>query len=201
MAPLTCEGWRCFELANHRNNTIYLSGGWGTTGYTNAVVAYELADESTKTIQALNVPRSAHTSCILADKLFVFGGIDSSIAHIGLIEVLDITNLAKGWELIKEPPIPGGLRPLMTAINETELLMVGGMGSLGRQSSCYTYNTSDKSETHVTSKTGEMLFQGCGQASVMSDGSIITLIQFENNELRLVCYDQKTNTMANVSKR
>ena len=67
--------------------------------------------------------------------------------------------------------------------------MVGGMGSLGRQSSCFTYNINDKTETHVTSETGELLFQGCGQASVMSDGSIVTLIQFENNELRLVCYD------------
>lgn len=93
-------------LANFKDKAIFVTGG--LYGKSLATVEFYLIDSDLWSLSApdLNIRRHNHSSCALQDKIYVFGGYNTSMhSFLNAIETLevkstDIDNF-KDWSLIE----------------------------------------------------------------------------------------------------
>eukprot|EP00353_Schmidingerella_taraikaensis_P000614 CAMPEP_0185591468 /NCGR_PEP_ID=MMETSP0434-20130131/64646_1 /TAXON_ID=626734 ORGANISM="Favella taraikaensis, Strain Fe Narragansett Bay" /NCGR_SAMPLE_ID=MMETSP0434 /ASSEMBLY_ACC=CAM_ASM_000379 /LENGTH=180 /DNA_ID=CAMNT_0028216499 /DNA_START=26 /DNA_END=568 /DNA_ORIENTATION=+ len=86
---------RSFALASWRDEQIIFTGGWKPIAFDRgntkkSVMVYDINSNTWKRRANMNKDRSNHSSCVLRDKAFVFGGSRGGNYYSGFIEVLDL---------------------------------------------------------------------------------------------------------------
>ena len=72
---------------------------------------------------SLNKPRNSHSSCVLNDRLYVFGGYRSK--YLSSVEVFDIVK-RNTWSLIELPNIEPRAMAIFCPVSETQIIIIGG---------------------------------------------------------------------------
>ena len=82
---------------------------------------------------SLQVARSAHSSCVLGNSLYTFGGGDQEYNELNSVEWIELKEahdeqLNQEWQLIEFDPttLPPRSNPVFCPLNETEILIAGG---------------------------------------------------------------------------
>ena len=79
----------------------------------------------------LNIERSLAAACTSGDRIFVIGGVDGDNHYLNSVEVLNVEKMVSDeadWELVKFPTevFTPRRNPLVTALNENEIVIMGG---------------------------------------------------------------------------
>ena len=97
------------SLANLRDQRIYATGGYGSTGLVSSVYCYEICTDRWVQAPSMREGRANHSSCILGDSikesssmLYVCGGRDARGAIMNSIERLNLEQgqSALSWETL-----------------------------------------------------------------------------------------------------
>jgi len=79
----------------------------------------------------MNEARNYHSSCVVRNKIYVFGGRDSSMGPCTKsIEILT----GSVWSIIREAFLQARYQPMVSVINDKTILICGGMSDQGRLS-------------------------------------------------------------------
>mmetsp|Transcript_11287 Transcript_11287/g.15198 ORF Transcript_11287/g.15198 Transcript_11287/m.15198 type:complete len:192 (-) Transcript_11287:247-822(-) len=119
-----------FGLACWRKELIVVSGGFkslamGMGAHLSSVLAYNILADSWESKPDLNRSRCWHSSCILADKVYVFGGDNKGTARDS-IELLDLISSTSRWQIAASSLTTPRERVAVGTINDREIAILGG---------------------------------------------------------------------------
>ena len=87
-----------FVVTNYRARVLYVTGGCDFDTVQGSVFLFNLNDNKWSEGHPLAQPRYSHSSCVLSDRLYVFGGRVLSKQPLSSIEILDIQKAE--WNIV-----------------------------------------------------------------------------------------------------
>ena len=81
-----------------------------------------------KALPSFKKPRVCHVSCILGEKIYIFGGVTNDNVSLRSIEIFDIqqSDKAKKWELLILDALTKRSDIALCPISDHEILIMGG---------------------------------------------------------------------------
>mmetsp|Transcript_22658 Transcript_22658/g.28024 ORF Transcript_22658/g.28024 Transcript_22658/m.28024 type:complete len:167 (-) Transcript_22658:19-519(-) len=92
-----------------------------------SVLAYDIQKNLWKSKPDMNKTRAWHGSCVLNDKAYVFAGSKSASASRDSIEMLDLLQERKGWQLVAVTLPTPRVATLVGQLNDREIMILGGL--------------------------------------------------------------------------
>ena len=86
--------------------------------------------------------RHSHSSCILGTKLWVFGGL-CGINWLDLVEYYDVVTMMP-WQTCKHSILTGRTCASMSALSQTEILIMGGARTNNDLNDAIVFDTSTR---------------------------------------------------------
>ena len=98
-------------------------------------------------LRSMNHPRMMHSSCFLANFVYVFGGIRNN-AQDGMLKSIERIEVGKRvlsskWYIVSTSLPPLKL-PIVAPIDQTKIIIMGGSDPKGANQEAFTYNTNKK---------------------------------------------------------
>ena len=178
---------------------IVLTGGrTRSDDVTDECFAYLVEENTWIELPNLVMARESHSSCVLGNKVFVFGGHESR-GILNAIEVLeqsciDPAEVLMPWQLINTN---FGIAPRMNAlfcpIYERTLLVSGGFDSETYYSDCYYLDTETLQLTQMIEQNDENKGFSCLNATLVKPGHIVALVRDNHRIPFAVEYRQEQN--------
>jgi len=106
----------------------------------NKVHALDLKNNTWQQIGDLNMARDNHSSCSVGEMIFVVCG-DQDLAKLNSIEMLDYGyNKESTWQLIKIEGLTPRISPLVSALTDVSILIMGGFDGREHLSDAFIYD-------------------------------------------------------------
>ena len=108
-----------FQLSKYQGTFIYITGGRNPINPVRSVLVYDTSSDSIdKNQPELNIARCKHSSAIVGNKLFIFGGIDQDYYQLDSLELLDLTYSKEDrvWDLIRLQGITARSDAIMSSV-------------------------------------------------------------------------------------
>ena len=183
-----------------KNQALYIIAGATKTmsvhNCQKSVYCFKLAQKHFVKAPNLNKKRFYHASCVHSGKIFAFGGWEGvKNGSINTIERLDVEGNAKAWELFTFNEVRGVQHPIVSTLNSSEILILGGiitknLGSAVEPSfDAFVLNEGQMVVRKVRIDKSEGT---SGRAVMIIPGKVIW-IRGANDEVRL--YDSNTETV------
>lgn len=123
-----------FSLAYDGQRYIYVSGGWAEKLFglrrskdQDSVLKYDTVNDAWSSIQSLSQSRHSHSSLVLAQKLYVFGGFAGrGDVWQDSLEVLDLQVQNSAWKLIQHDDQFNTFECSIGSISDHEIIIIGG---------------------------------------------------------------------------
>lgn len=129
-----------FALTAYNNDRLVVSGGLHLSTSVE-VFAYYIQTNEWRKISSMSKPRSNHSSCALKSRIYFVGGCDSSMVRQNSIEYIDMNSNERGTPM---EIFPGGREmPVFGAVSDTKLLIMGGIGDIGKLSEVLTFSINE----------------------------------------------------------
>ena len=124
-----------FALANMADGYVAVTGGYidSKSQYLFSSHRYNVSADTWEDLPNMNVHREGHASCFLANRLYVFCGVNASKEPCNVVEYLDnATGNVSGnsWAQLQLDASVLAPRWLSAAtpLNDTEIAIIGGLG-------------------------------------------------------------------------
>ena len=146
-----------FQLSKYQGTFIYITGGRNPINPVRSVLVYDTSSDSIdKNQPELNIARCKHSSAIVGNKLFIFGGIDQDYYQLDSLELLDLTYSKEDrvWDLIRLQGITARSDAIMSSVGNDQILIIGGLFSNKSLSDAYLFSINDHAVAQITSDCG-----------------------------------------------
>ena len=198
------------SLVNYHDLYIFVSGGENprkNTEKLTSVDRYDIANDRwspSGAVPPLNQKRHSHSSCTLGDFIYVCCGYDGSL-FLSSIERLNVKALhasrlavPQDWAFLclKQPldseTFKGRRNTLFAPISDKDLIILGGMGKLGRMGSGYIVDIELMSMERVFDDMGFRFGTESNQCQPITltqqVQQIAGLVTDQNNSMHLIAY-------------
>ena len=133
----------------------------------------------------MSVPRKSHSSCVLNQHLYVFGG-KNRFDPLNSIEKLDLIN--QTWSLIKVREINERSHCIATPLNSRSVMICGGFcnETLTKLDTGFIFDTF-RGEVTSTLPTLPFAFSSAWPSTIVRPGWVVALVEDEENyDIKLV---------------
>ena len=116
-----------FSLAAHGVQAIYITGGIRFGKPVNSVYRYGIKGDAWQEVKPMVQKRFQHSSCVLKDVLFAFGGLIDGNKSTPTIESVDLKT-DEDWNLVSIPQFNRRIQAVLCKVNDSQIVVFGGKG-------------------------------------------------------------------------
>lgn len=183
-----------FALCTIKNKYVLLTAGHGSRGL--SAKSFLLDCETGKWVADqelpdLRAPRRRHASVATDNAAFVFGGFDKRDILINSVEMLSLENFDKQkkfngmkWIAFNIPGLTTRAYPLMAALNNKEILVLGGSKG-GWLSDGMVFDAENMTVKRQVSARVGVSFKG-NQHIVTQDGTVLAIAEKRTKNVELI---------------
>ena len=147
----------------------------------------------------MNQARHRASACCLADQVYIFAGYDSNEGYLNSIEKIGagslISNGRDRWELIQISPtiLSPRERPAVAPLNNTEIMIFGGLGNYGNNyfGDLIVFDTKTKQCRKVMSEGASKFYARSNRCVQASNDKVIGLVTKDGHDKEVAVFSWK----------